>query len=744
MKTSKTLILVVLILFSSVGIAQQLKGKVVNAKNQPLEAAYVYNMTTKSHVHSSETGIFIIDNTTFGDSLKIGLMGYQSKLIHVDSLSINSMLEVSLEEKAYQLEELILSEELNTMHTISRLDLNTSPVNSSQEVLRKVPGLIIGQHAGGGKAEQLFLRGFDIDHGTDVSISVDGMPVNMVSHAHGQGYSDLHFLIPETINKIDFGKGPYYANQGDFNTAGYVDFSTKDYLKQSEISMSVGDFNSIRTLGLFNLLEKSKNQNAYIATEYIATDGPFESPQNFNRLNIFGKYTVFSNDNDKLSITASHFTSRWDASGQIPQREIDNGNITRFGAIDDTEGGQTERTNFNVEFSKYLSDNIRLKTNLFYSHYTFELYSNFTFFLEDPINGDQIKQQENRHIFGANTSISKSTFLGNTGLNFEAGIGFRHDIVNDVELSRTLNRETTLENIQLGDINQTNIDAFVNIEFDFGKFRIAPSLRLDYFKFFYNDKLQPTYTVQSETKTIASPKLNFFYDAKENLQLYLKSGIGFHSNDTRVVVNNLGEDVLPRAYGLDVGTIWKPSKKVVVNVALWYLFLEQEFVYVGDAGIVEPSGKTERLGVDLGLRYQVNDWLYLNTDATFTKARSLEASNGEDYIPLAPDFTMAGGLSIKDLEGFSGGIRYRYIDDRPANEDNSINAQGYFVTDFNANYSFNNITLGVTIENLFDVEWNETQFATESRLQNEAQSVEEIHFTPGTPFFAKASISYSF
>ncbi|WP_040253342.1 TonB-dependent receptor [Psychroserpens mesophilus] len=724
--------------------SQDLKGKIVNDLNQPLEAAYIFNLDSESHAHSAEDGFFILKNTKAGDSIKVGILGYQTRQLIVDDSNLTTQLIIVLSEKAYQLDELIITEELNAMRTISKLDLQTSPVNSSQEILRKVPGLIIGQHAGGGKAEQLFLRGFDVDHGTDVSISVDGMPVNMVSHAHGQGYSDLHFLIPETIQKIDFGKGPYYGQQGDFNTAGYVDFSTRDYLKDSQISMSVGDFNSLRTLGLFNLLGNTKRQNAYLAAEYIATDGPFESPQNFNRLNLFGKYVVYTPENDKLSLTASHFTSRWDASGQIPQREVDNGNITRFGAIDDTEGGQTERTNFNVEFSKYISDDTRLKTNAFYTNYNFELYSNFTFFLEDPVNGDQIKQQEERHIFGVNTVISKTTYLGKTEVSLDAGLGLRHDIINDVELSRTLNRQTTLDNIQLGDINQTNINAFVNATFHLGKFRIAPALRLDYFKFLYNDKLQPTYTVQSETKTIVSPKLNIFYDAQDNLQFFLKSGIGFHSNDARVVVNNVGKDILPKAYGLDIGNIWKPTKSLIVNTAMWYLFLEQEFVYVGDAGIVEPSGKTERFGIDLGLRYQMNDWLYLDTDATYTKARSIEEAKGEDYIPLAPDFTIAGGLSVTDLEGFSGGIRYRYIDDRPANETNSIIADGYFVTDFNVNYSFNSMTLGLVIENLFDVDWNETQFATESRLQNEAQSVEEIHFTPGTPFFIKGSITYNF
>ena len=739
----KKQILAVLIFgcFSLIVTAQNIKGVVVNELNQPLEAAYIYNENSENHAHTSENGVFVIANTKVGDSIRVGLLGYKTRTILLES---TENIRIILAEKTFQLDEMMITEELNTVSTISRLDLSVTPVNSSQEVLRKVPGLFIGQHAGGGKAEQIFLRGFDIDHGTDVSISVDGMPVNMVSHAHGQGYSDLHFVIPETVNKIDFGKGGYYAQEGDFNTAGYVNFKTKDYLKESEISFSAGQFNTLRTIGLFNLMENTKNKNAYVAVEYIATDGPFESPQNFNRLNLFGKYVMYSPENDKLTLTASHFTSRWDASGQIPQREVENGNITRFGAIDDTEGGETERTNFNVTFDKYIDDNTKLSTNAFYSHYAFELYSNFTFFLEDPINGDQIKQKENRNIFGANTTVSHTTFLGDTELILTSGLGIRHDISNDVELSRTLNRTTTLENIQLGDINQTNIDAFVNAEFDFGKLKIAPALRLDYFKFLYNDALQTDYKTLSETKTIVSPKLNFYFNAKDNLQLYLKSGLGFHSNDTRVVVANGGEDILPRSYGADLGTVWKPFPKLIVNSALWYLFLEQEFVYVGDAGIVEPSGKTRRYGVDLGLRYQMNEWLFLDTDATLTNARSIDDPEGQNYIPLAPDFTLTGGLSVDNLNNFSGGLRFRYLDDRAANEDNSIVAEGYMVTDFNINYKLKNITLGLAVENLFDVDWNETQFATESRLQNEAQAVEEIHFTPGTPFFLKGTVSYKF
>ena len=735
------LTLIIMGCFSIMAQAQQVKGIILNELKQPLDAAYVYNLTSGSHTHTSENGVFIITETQIGDSLRIGLLGYKTQLIKLEDTKITTVI---LQEKAFQLDEMLLTETLNTVSTISRLDVSITPVNSSQEVLRKVPGLFIGQHAGGGKAEQIFLRGFDIDHGTDLSISVDGMPVNMVSHAHGQGYSDLHFVIPETVHKIDFGKGSYYAQEGDFNTAGYVNFKTKDYLKESSLSFSAGQFNTLRTVGLFDLMKSTKNQNAYVAFEYLATDGPYESPQNFNRVNLFGKYVMFSPENDKLTFTASHFTSRWDASGQIPQREVDNGNIDRFGAIDATEGGETERTNFNVSFDKYINDNTTFTTNAFYSHYAFELYSNFTFFLEDPINGDQIKQQEDRSIFGVNTAINYNTRLGATAFNLTAGLGVRHDIVDDIELSRTLNRTTTLENLQLGDINQTNIDAFVNAEFEFGKFKVAPALRLDYFKFMYNDALVTDYNTQSQTKVLLSPKLNFYYNAQDNLQLYLKSGIGFHSNDTRVVVANGGEAILPRSYGADLGTVWKPFPKLVVNSALWYLYLEQEFVYVGDAGIVEPSGKTRRYGLDLGLRYQMNDWLFFDTDATLTHARSIDDPDGQNYIPLAPDFTLTGGISVDDYKGFSGGLRLRYLDDRAANEDNSIVAKGYTVTDFNVNYTIKDVTLGIAIENLFDVEWNETQFATTSRLQNETAPVEEIHFTPGTPFFLKGTVTYKF
>tara|TARA_R100001369_G_scaffold44484_5_gene70607 strand:+ start:42 stop:1187 length:1146 start_codon:yes stop_codon:yes gene_type:complete len=380
------------------------------------------------------------------------------------------------------------------------------------------------------------------------------------------------------------------------------------------------------------------------------------------------------------------------------------------------------------------------------SKYDFELYSNFTFFLEDPINGDQIKQKENRTLIGGETSYDRTIHLdqNNSQFRFNTGIGFRYDDINDVELSHTMNRKTTLEQLALGNIDELNAYGFFNINYKINNWNINPGVRLDYLKFDYENLLTTAYDQKSENKLVVSPKLNAIYQASQDVQLYAKTGIGFHSNDTRVVTANNGERILPLAFGADIGTIYKPKDRLVLNMALWHLFLEQEFVYVGDAGIVEPSGKTKRFGVDLGARYQLTDWLYAYGDVNYTYARSAEDHSGEDYIPLAPDLTSSGGLTFKGLKNFSGGVNYRFIKDRPANEDNSIVAEGYFVTDFNINYFWKNWNFGLIVDNLFDTEWNETQFATTSRLFNEAQAVEEIHFTPGTPFFARGKVSVSF
>ncbi len=736
------LTLIFVCLFSLSLSAQALTGKVTDSANRPIADALI--QMNEHHCHSDAIGRFEINKIALGDTVVVSFLGFDPASITITPSDLERPLNVVLQEATFDLDQVTVSNAVQSVNQVASIDLKTNPVRSAQEILRRVPGLMISQHAGGGKAEQIFLRGFDIDHGTDIAISVDGMPVNMVSHAHGQGYADLHFLIPETIETIDFGKGPYYADQGNFNTAGYVDFRTKDRLNENTFGLEYGQFNTMRVLGLFDLLGKQENQDAYIATEYLLTDGPVESPQNFNRLNLMAKYTSNLKGGDRISFMASHFQSKWDASGQIPERLVNNGTISRFGAVDDTEGGETSRTNFNLEFTKVLSKNQFLKTNVFYSKYDFELFSNFTFFLEDPENGDQIRQFESRDIFGFQSKVFSNYSLGLTDLELTYGIGLRYDDIDDNELSHTANRKTTLEQLSLGNVDETNGYGFVNAEFDLGKWLINPGLRFDLFNFNYANRLSPLYDNRSETKGRVSPKLNIIYNPNSEWQFYFKSGVGFHSNDSRVVVAQEGRQILPAAYGADLGAIWKPLPRLWLNAASWALFLEQEFVYVGDAGIVEPSGRTFREGLDFGFRYQFLDHWFVDADATYAYARSVDDEQGENYIPLAVEWMSSGGLSYQHSKGFSAGIRYRYVKDRPANEDNSIVAKGFFVTDVNANYRFQHLSLGFAIENLFNVDWNEAQFATESRLLNETEPVEEIHFTPGTPFFFKGMLKYSF
>lgn len=725
--------------------AHTISGTIINEDGTPLSGVGVYNKNTGDYTYSNSSGKFSLANVTTDDNLYFYSLGFENKELVVAQSQLDTSLEVILLEAAVSLDQVVLVSNINAMSSFVNVDIKVDPVKSSQEILRKVPGLIIGQHAGGGKAEQIFLRGFDVDHGTDVAISVDGLPVNMVSHAHGQGYADMHFIIPETIDNIDFGKGPYYANKGNFNTAGYVDLTTKKVLDNSMLSLEAGKYNTLRGLGMLKILE-SNDDNAYIASEYMISDGVFEAPQNFNRINIMGRYNHKSDSGNEINLTASHFQSKWNASGQIPQRAVDNGSIGRFGAIDDTEGGNTSRSNLLLNHEKQLDQHSRLRSKFFLTKYDFELYSNFTFFLEDPINGDQIKQKENRTLIGGETSYDRTIHLdqNNSQFRFNSGIGFRYDDINEVELSHTLNRKLILNRLAYGNVDELNAYGFLNINYKINKWNINPGIRLDYLKFDYEDLLPETYDAKSENKVVISPKLNAIYQASTALQFYAKTGIGFHSNDTRVVTANRGEEILPLAFGADLGAIYKPKDRLVLNMALWQLFLEQEFVYVGDAGIIEPSGRSQRFGFDIGARYQLTDWLYAYGDINYTYARSTEELKGQDYIPLSPDLTSSGGLTFKGLRNFSGGVNYRFIKDRPANEDNSIVAQGYFVTDLNISYSHKNWNFGIIVDNLFDTQWNETQFATTSRLFNEPNPVEEIHFTPGTPFFARGKVTVSF
>ena len=380
----------------------------------------------------------------------------------------------------------------------------------------------------------------------------------------------------------------------------------------------------------------------------------------------------------------------------------------------------------------------------FYSRYDFELYSNFTFFLNDSIQGDQIRQKEVRDILGYQGTYKRSHSTHTYTLKHNIGWGIRHDIVKDNELSRSQNRTTTLEQLSLGNVYETNAWAFLSENWSYKRWQLDLSARLDLFRFAYADRLLPNSSSDPVWKAIISPKLNLQFQASPKMVLFAKTGLGFHSNDSRVVVARSGEQVLPPAYGLDVGAQFKLFPRLLINTALWGLWMEQEFVYVGDEGVVEPSGRTRRMGWEFSARWQIGRQWFADLDLNLTQPRSLEAEEGEHYIPLAPTFTSIGGLTWKSDKGSQASLRYRYIHDRPANEDNSLQAEGYTVVDATVQHRFQSWSIGVTIENLLNTEWREAQFETESQLRGEAMSVSEIHFTPGVPFFVKGQVAVFF
>ncbi len=654
---------------------------------------------------------------------------------------------------------------------ISSLDIKLRPITNSQEILRSIPGLFIGQHAGGGKAEQIFLRGFDLDHGTDIRLTVDGMPVNMVSHAHGQGYADLHFVIPELVESVDFKKGPYTTDKGNLATAGWADFRTRNALDRSFVKLEAGQFGTYRAVAGIDLMgngpagtpvrsrrEKTKAQSAYLASEYSYSNSYFDNPQHFKRLNVVGKYHGHLSANTNVTLTGSTFWSKWNHSGQIPDRAIDTGMVGWFGSVDPTEGGETSRTNVNAQLVTVTPKNHTIKNQFFYSNYNFELYSNFTFFFKDSINGDQIRQKEHRNLFGYNGSYATQANIGKTSWTTTLGAQYRQDITHDrgdgpTELSHTKNRVETLNQIQYGNVNEINAALYADEAVQVSsRFTINAGVRVDYFRSQYEDLLSmssatPAALTKRAKQAIVSPKLNFYYTLNPRVQLYLNTGKGFHSNDARVVTAQNGREILPGAYGSDVGIVVKPFPKLFINAAAWYIYMKQEFVYVGDEGVVEPGGRSRRQGLDLSVRYQLIGSLFADVDLNTANPRSLDAETGQNYLPLAPVFTSTGGLSLQTTYGLSGSLRYRYMADRPAIEDYSVVAKGYFVTDMQVNYAQHggarkNYTLGLSVQNMLNTRWKETQFNTKSRLQGEAAPVEEIHFTPGTPFFARLSLTY--
>jgi len=735
-------------------IAQEHKIKIVffsdSLTKLPLEGVTIVFKPENISFTSSETGsLNISPSISNAHKITVSAIGYQKRSF--SSTEFLRKKDIFLLAEHTQLSEVrITSASSNPNHVIGMTDIASRGVSNSQEILRMVPGLFISQHQGGGKAEQIYLRGYDNDHGKDIALSMDGMPINMVSHAHGQGYADSHFIIPEIIENINYKKGLFDADKGDLAVSGWVDYRSRNSVNNL-VRAEAGEFNTFRGLAMFNIFGeklRSKGQHLYVASEYRYSDAYFDNPQHFKRFNFFTKYNGKISSNSWLSVTASAFSTKWNASGQIPEGAVASGQIGYFGAIDPNEGGKTSRYNINAVVKTEFKNGSLWSNQVYYSRYLFDLFSNFTLFLNDEENGDEIRQRESRNLLGYNGVYKFSSQLGSLRTKGEAGLSSRFDFTNNTELSHTLNRYTLLQRVKLGDISEYSISPYFSQTLWIDK-KLSVNIGARYDKIFYSyeNKLEEDSAFSGLGKYKAkngtfSPKMSINYGFNDWIQTFLSLGKGFNSNDARSVVSSSGR-ALPAAYGIDLGSIIKPLPKMIVSTTLWYSYLEEEFVYGGDGGTIEFSGKTRRIGGDLSVRYQPIKAIYLDVDVNYANGRSLGGETGNNYIPLAPRWSSTGGVSYNLKSGFGGGLRYRYLASRAANEDYSLIAEGYFINDLVLNYTIKKLAFGLTVNNLFNVRWKESQFVEETRLKGE-QATEGITFTPGTRFSGTAHISYSF
>jgi outer membrane receptor for Fe3+-dicitrate len=716
---------------------------------------------TNSHAHSDDNGNFFFVNIPKGKyELEFEKTGYEKQVLKIDITTDTLNLNVFLVSKSVSLNEVAIAADKPVSAAsstyLSQINFINRPKNSAQDLLRLVPGLFIAQHAGGGKAEQIFIRGFDCDHGTDIATFVDGIPVNMPSHGHGQGYADLHFLIPEVVESMSVFKGTSSPLYGDFATGAAVSFKTLDSLPTNLIQLEGGSvprtnsMTSTRGLALLQVPFKNNNVSSYFAADVINNSGYFNIKQDFKRTNLFSKTTFAINENSRIQFSVSGFGSSWNASGQIPERAVASGLISRYGSIDPNEGGTTQRNNYNLTYTAKLGSG-EFEAQAYASTYRFKLFSDFTFFLNDTTNGDMIEQDDNRTIKGLNTKYSVGHKLFNMHNKFTLGGSFRSDEIEN-QLWHAPHRERLKANAH-SLIHQRSNAIFVNEVFRFrSHFRAEVGFRYDYFVFDVEDLLPTDSTHKNYSgfnyQSAINPKLNLIYTATDKVQFFFNTGSGYHSNDARSSVQDKKQHKLPIAVSAEFGTLFH-IKRTVISAAIWGMDLSNELVYVGDDGTTENKGASRRYGVDVNGRTQLLSWLYLDIDINSSQGRLIDTIFGNqkatDYrIPLAPTLTSVGGLTAKFKNGLEFGLRYRYMKDRPANESNTIVAHGYNVVDFTANYKTKHYKVGLIIENLLNTNWNEAQFDTETRLKNETKSVNELHYTPGTPFYAKLVIGYLF
>jgi outer membrane receptor protein involved in Fe transport len=619
-------------------------------------------------------------------------------------------------------------------------DFELRPQGRPADVLRLVPGLVISQHQGGGKAEQYFLRGFDADHGTDVALFIDGLPVNFRSHAHGQGYADLHFLIPETVQRLDGFKGPYFVEYGDFATAGAFNFVLRDTVDENYAEAAGGSFGTQRYLTLLSPTRDALK--TLVAIEYYRSDGPFTHPNGYERFNLLAKGKASLSESMDLSVWASFYQADWHGSGEIPARAVRSGLIGRFDAIDPNEGGTTQRTNVSLDWRWRPTENQTLSAHAYATYYTLTLFNDFTFFLNDQQNGDMINQRDTRFMAGFDALYEHRSKPFDVNLTSSAGFQYRIDTPR-VVLATAVQRHQ-LARTQDVSIQEQSFSPFVKFDIvPLSWLRLVTGARGDIFTYDVHSRVNTTEDDLNGKVTQARPnvKANLVLGPWAQTEFYANFGTGYHSNDARAVVADPNLTALPTARGYEFGVRSKVIPRTEFSLTYWVIDLDSELVFVGDEGTTEARGPSHRAGIEFATRVKLLDWLTFSGDVTWSRA---EFDTGA-AVALAPRLTARADLTARLPWGLSSSLGMRYLGDRYADEDRHQTARGYMIFDWTARYRYKWLEAFVSIENLTNTEYREAQFFFTSRLPGEpATGVPDIHYTPGNPISVMGGLALRF
>ncbi|HEY6820941.1 MAG TPA: TonB-dependent receptor [Burkholderiales bacterium] len=628
--------------------------------------------------------------------------------------------------------------------TVEDQQLENRPLLRPAEMLEVIPGVVVTQHSGSGKANQYFLRGFNLDHGTDFAVHVDGMPINLPSHGHGQGYADLNFLIPELVEHIHYRKGPYYADEGDFSAAGAAHVHLKRSLRASFAELTTGSYGYRR--GLFGAQREVEGGNLLGALEFNQADGPWQNPEGLRKLNGVLRYAQGDDDNG-LSVTGMAYANRWNATDQIPLRAVESGRLDRFGAVDATDGGRASRYSLSAQWAK--SDGgSATRASAYVVHSRLDLFSNFTYFLNDPANGDQIEQVDRRTVSGAELSHTWHTTSAGRDFEHTAGLQLRNDDIPEVGLHNTVARQR-IATVRNDSVRQTSASLYYANSVAWTPWlRSLLGLRGDQYRF----RVASDNPLNSGTTTagLLSPKFGLVLGPWSEVEYFVNYGYGFHSNDARGTTITVDPasgapaarvTPLVRAKGGELGARAAPFKGVQTSLSLWRLDIDSELLFTGDAGTTQASRPSRREGVEWANYFKATRSIVADFDITLSRSRFKDSDPAGPYIPGSPDRTVSAGVTYEEGP-WSGGLRLRYFGPRPLIENNSERSGASSLLNAKLGYApTKEIKLRIDVLNLLNRKVDDITYLYTSRLAGEPLGgVADKHFHPVEPRTLRLSL----